>query len=79
MGGEIPARAGLPIRLPGKSAGKSTSHNGFGILLTPDNVDSEIEHRRTELAQWKAYYEANGTLPFRGMEDTGSLIPKIYG
>ena len=60
-------------------AGKSTSHNGFGILLTPDNVDSEIEHRRTELAQWKAYYEANGTLPFRGMEDTGSLIPKIYG
>ena len=60
-------------------AGKSTSHNGFGILLTPDNVDSEIEHRRTELAQWKAYYEANDTLPFRGMEDTGSLIPKIYG
>lgn len=27
-------------------AGKSTSHNGFGILLTPDNVDSEVEHRR---------------------------------
>lgn len=59
-------------------AGSPPQYYHFGVLLNENNVDQEIENRRTCLNEWKAYYDAHGTLPFQGMEDS-SLVPKVYG
>ncbi len=59
-------------------AGKPCKYAGFGVLLNEDNVEAEIASRRQHLKEWRAYYEAHGTLPFQGMDDS-SLVEKVYG
>lgn len=59
-------------------AGKPSKYDGFGILLTEDNVDQEIAKRRVHLKEWQEYYREHGTLPFEGIDDD-SLVAKIYG
>lgn len=59
-------------------AGRPSKYYGFGVLLTEDNVSEEIAKRRKYFKQWQEYYDANGTLPFQGINDS-SLVPKIYG
>lgn len=54
-------------------AGKDTGHGDFGVLLTRDNVSVEIAKRRQKLAEWKAYYMKNGTLPYMGYDSAANL------
>jgi hypothetical protein len=59
-------------------AGKECPVEGFGQLLNRSNIGTFIEARRTAYAEWKTYYEANGTLPYLPYESTAN-ISNIYG
>lgn len=59
-------------------AGKDTGYDDFGVLLTRENVGAEIEKRRKKMAEWKAYYAKNGTLPYEGINSSYNL-KKTYG
>ncbi|MCR5798080.1 MAG: hypothetical protein K6G63_09235 [Eubacterium sp.] len=58
-------------------AGEPCKYSDFGILLTRDNVDEHIASRRRKLAEWKAFFDEHGTLPYKSLDDP-SLVPKIY-
>ncbi len=59
-------------------AGKQCEFEGFGIKLNRENIGREITKRREKLAEWKAFYKRNGTLPFTSMEGKWNL-KKVYG
>ena len=59
-------------------SGKETGYDDFGVLLTRENVGTEITKRKQKLAELKAYYLQNRTLPYEGF-DSAYNLKKIYG
>ena len=49
------------------------SYEGFGTLLTPDNVYRYLEKRRSDLAALKQEYEKTGKITLQTMEDESFL------
>ena len=58
--------------------GKETGYNDFGVHLTRENVGTEIAKRKQKLAELRAYYLQNRTLPYEGFASVYNL-KKIYG
>lgn len=58
--------------------GKDTGYNDFGVHLTRENVGAEIAKRKQKLAELRAYYLQNRTLPYEGFASVYNL-KKIYG
>ncbi len=53
--------------------GVPCKYAGFGVLLTPDNIEAEITSRRAHLQEWKDYYKLHGSLPYQGIEHSSLL------
>lgn len=49
-------------------SGKECEIQGFGELLTRENIGKVINRRRKSFEELKAYYKKNGTLPFKGYD-----------
>lgn len=58
--------------------GKDTGYENFGVLLKRENVGTEIAKRKQKLAELKAFYLKNRTLPYEGFSSAYNL-KKIYG
>ncbi len=59
--------------------GEKCPFEGFGILLTRENIGSVIEQRKKDYEVWKTYYEENGLLPFTPRESDANLVAHTYG
>ena len=57
--------------------GKDANGDGFGILLTKDNVHEYLDQRRDDYNRLKEEYETTGTLQLPGMDDP-SFLPWTY-
>ena len=57
--------------------GKDANEDGFGILLTKDNVHEYLAQRRDDYNRLKEEYETTGTLQLPGMDDP-SYLPWTY-
>ena len=45
------------------------SYDGFGIYLTPDNIDDYLKERKADFERLKEEFETTGTIALPGMED----------
>ena len=44
-------------------------YDGFGIYLTPENVDDYLNQRRSDWRELKAEFEETGDVALPGMDD----------
>lgn len=51
-------------------------YNGFGILLTEDNLDDYLSQRKEDYLRLKQEYEATGTIVLGGIDDPGNISVK---